>query len=71
MNTNIIRRAGLIILGLPALADVASLPLTDGEHPPYPIAVLATVAAVAGTVVVLTGVGVMMVARGNTAVVAS
>ena len=37
------RKAGLVILGLLSLSDVATLPLTDGQHPPYPIAALVTV----------------------------
>lgn len=118
MDTNTIRRAGLLALAVPSLADVLTLPLTDGEHPPYPVVVLATVLgivslglvvralrdpsrplrllvalrvlsavtalpalvvdgvpsaaqAVAGVIVVLTAVGVLLVSRGNTAVVAS
>lgn len=117
MDTNTIRRVGLLVLAVPSLADILTLPLSDGEHPPYSIAVLATVLgvlsvglvvralrdpsspvgllvglrvlsavtalpafvvdgvpsaarAVAGAIVVLTAVGVLLVARGNTAVVA-
>ncbi len=32
------RRAGLVILGLLSLGDVATITLTDGENPPYAIA---------------------------------
>jgi len=118
MDTSTIRRVGLLALAVPSLVDVFTVPLTDGEHPPYPIAVLATLLglvclglvvralrepsrslrllvalrvlsavtalpafvvdgvpsaaqAVAGVVVVLTAVGVLLVARGNSAVVAS
>jgi hypothetical protein len=117
-TTTTTRRAGLVVLGLPSLADLATLPLTDGAHPPYPIAVLSTVVGVvslalivqalrapsrplslliglrvlsavtalpafvvdgvppaaqatAGTLVVLTAAGVLMAARGRTAVMAS
>lgn len=34
------RRAGLLILGLLSLADLATPFLTDGEHPPFAVAVL-------------------------------
>jgi hypothetical protein len=118
MDTSTIRRVGLFALAVPSLVDVLTVPLTDGEHPPYPVAVLATLLgvvslglvgralrdpsgslrllvglrvlsavtalpafvvdgvpsgaqAVAGVVVVLAAVGVLLVARGNTAVVAS
>ena len=118
MNTSADRRTGLVVLGLLSLADVATLPLTDGEHPPYPVAALATLLgivslvlvvqafrdpsrplrlliglrvlsaltavpaffvgnvpavaqAIAGAIVVLTAVGVLLVARGRTPVMAS
>ena len=118
MTTSADRRTGLVVLGLLSLADVATLPLTDGEHPPYPVAALATLLgivslmlvvqafrdpsrplrlliglrvlsaltalpaffvdnvpaaaqAIAGAIVVLTAVGVLLVARGRTPVVAS
>ena len=35
------RRAGLLVLGLVSLGDVATILLTDGETPPYAVAVLA------------------------------
>jgi len=35
------RRAGLLVLGLVALGDVATIFLTDGESPPYAVAALA------------------------------
>ncbi len=53
MNTSPGRRAGLVILGLLSLADVATLPLTDGEHPPYPIAALAALLGVVSLVLVV------------------
>ncbi len=53
MNTSPGRRAGLVILGLLSLADIATLPLTDGDHPPYPIAVLATLLGVVSLVLVV------------------
>lgn len=34
------RRAGLAVLGLVSLGDVATLALTDGDTPPYPVAIL-------------------------------
>ena len=118
MNTSPHRRTGLVVLGLLSVADVATLPLTDGEHPPYPVAALATLLgivslilvvqafrdpsrplrlliglrvlsaltalpasfvdnvpaaaqAIAGAIVVLTAVGVLLVARGRVPVVAS
>jgi hypothetical protein len=53
MNTSPGRHAGLVILGLLSLADVATLPLTDGEHPPYPIAALATLLGIVSFVLVV------------------
>jgi hypothetical protein len=53
MSTSTGRRAGLLILGLLSLADVATLPLTDGEHPPYPIAALATVLGIVSLALVV------------------
>lgn len=40
------QRAGLGLLGLLSLADVAGLALTDGEHPPIAIAALGAVLGV-------------------------
>lgn len=37
------RRTGLLLLGLVSLGDSVTIGLTDGEHPPYPVAALATV----------------------------
>lgn len=51
-NTSPGRRAGLGILGLLSVVDVATLPLTDGEHPPYLVAALATVLGVVSLVLV-------------------
>lgn len=53
MNTFPGRRAGLVILGLLSLADVATLPLTDGEHPPYLVAALATLLGLASLLLVV------------------
>jgi len=47
------RRAGLVLLGLLSLADIATLPLTDGEHPPYPIAALAALLGAVSLVLVV------------------
>lgn len=35
------RRVGLVIFGLLSIGDIAMLPLTDGETPPYAVAALA------------------------------
>ena len=35
------RRAGLLLLGLVSLGDVATIFVTDGGTPPYAVAVLA------------------------------
>ena len=53
MRTSPGRRAGLVVLGLLSLADVATLPLTDGEHPPYPVAALATLLGIVSLVLVV------------------
>lgn len=53
MNSSPVRRAGLTILGLLSLGDVATLPLTDGEHPPYPVAALATVLGIVSLVLIV------------------
>ena len=50
MNRN--RRAGLVVFGVLSLADVATLALTDGETPPYPVAILAAVLGIASLVLV-------------------
>jgi len=39
-------RAGLVLLGLLSVADIAGLALTDGNHPPYVIAVIIAVLGV-------------------------
>jgi len=41
MNNPPARRAGLVILGLLSLGDIATIALTDGDHPPYAIAAVA------------------------------
>jgi hypothetical protein len=45
--------AGLILLGLLSLTDVAGLLLTDGEHPPLVINVIGTVLGLASLVLVV------------------
>ena len=40
-NTITGRRIGLVIFGLLSLGDIATLAMTDGETPPYPVAVVA------------------------------
>lgn len=57
MNNAPGRRTGLVILGLLSLADVATLPLTDGEHPPYAVAALATLLGVASLVLIVRALG--------------
>jgi hypothetical protein len=37
------RRTGLVVFGLLSLGDIATLVLTDGETPPYPVAGVAAV----------------------------
>jgi len=46
-------RAGLGLLGLLSLADVATLAFTDGEHPPYAVAALGALLGVASLVLVV------------------
>lgn len=43
MNNAPGRRVGLVILGLLSLGDIATILLTDGDNPPYAVAVLALV----------------------------
>jgi hypothetical protein len=45
MNGSI--RAGLVVLGLLSVGDIAGLALTDGQHPPYPVAAIGAVLGVA------------------------
>lgn len=47
-----IGKAGLAILGIISLGDAASPLLTDGEHPPLEVALLACVLGVASIVLV-------------------
>jgi hypothetical protein len=51
------RRTGLVLLGLLSLGDVATLPLTDGEHPPYAVAALATLLGLVSLVLVVRALG--------------
>jgi hypothetical protein len=53
MNAPLARRAGLVILGLLSLGDIATIALTDGENPPYAIAALAAVLGLASLVLVV------------------
>ena len=41
------RRVGLVIFGLLSLGDIATLALTDGETPPYAVAVVAALLGLA------------------------
>ena len=45
MTTRI--RAGLVILGLLSVGDIVALAATDGDHPPYAIAVLGALLGIA------------------------
>lgn len=47
------RRVGLVILGLLSLGDVATLALTDGDHPPYAIAALGAALGLVSLVLVV------------------
>lgn len=53
MNNSTGRRIGLVILGLLSLADVPEVVVTDGKHPPYAVAALATVLGLASLVLVV------------------
>jgi hypothetical protein len=46
-------RAGLVLLGLLSVLDVAGLALTDGEHPPYWVAVVGAVLGAASLLLLL------------------
>ena len=53
MNSTTGRRVGLLILGLLSLADVPEVAVTDGKHPPYAVAAVATLLGVASLVLVV------------------
>lgn len=46
-------RAGLVLLGLLSVLDVAGLVLTDGEHPPYWVGVVGAVLGAASLLLLL------------------
>jgi hypothetical protein len=46
------RTTGLVILAVLSLVDIADLALTDGEHPPYSIAIAGAALGVASLVLV-------------------
>jgi hypothetical protein len=46
------RKLGLAILGVLSLADIADLALTDGEHPPYSVAIIGAALGVVSLVLV-------------------
>ncbi|MEU7693717.1 hypothetical protein OHB01_17410 [Microbispora hainanensis] len=54
---------GLVLAGLFGLVDVVSLPLGDGEHPPFAVALLD------GVLGLITVVGVVLAWRGSRAAV--
>lgn len=56
MNTSTGRRVGLLILGLLSLADIPEVAVTDGKHPPYAVAALATVLGVVSLVLAVQAV---------------
>jgi hypothetical protein len=47
------RRVGLVLLGLLSVGDIATLALTDGDHPPYAIAALGALLGVVSLVLVV------------------
>ena len=47
------RRVGLVLFALLSLADLATLPLTDGSSPPYAIAALDLVLGIASLALVV------------------
>jgi O-antigen/teichoic acid export membrane protein len=47
------KRVGLALLGLLSLTDLATLPLSDGKHPPYAVAVISFVLGLAALVLVI------------------
>lgn len=53
MNTSPARRAGLAILGLLSLGDLATPLLTDGEQPPYAVAALVALLGATSLVLVV------------------
>lgn len=53
MNSASGRRIGLVIFGLLSLADIPEIAVTDGKHPPYAVAALATVLGVVSLVLVV------------------
>lgn len=53
MNSSAGRRTGLVVLGLLSVGDVATIAFTDGEHPPYAVAVLALVLGLVSLVLVV------------------
>jgi hypothetical protein len=46
-------RVGLVLLGLVSLFDALGLLLTDGEHPPFEVALLGTVLGLASLVLIV------------------
>lgn len=47
------RRIGLAILAALSLADIADLVLTDGQHPPYSVAIIGALLGVGSLVLVV------------------
>jgi hypothetical protein len=57
MNNPPARRVGLAVFGLLSLGDIATLALTDGEHPPYEVAALGAVLGLVTLVLVVRAYG--------------
>jgi hypothetical protein len=53
MNNTRSRSIGLALFGLLSLADIATLALTDGEHPPYAVALVSAVLGLVTLVLVI------------------
>lgn len=53
MNHQSSRRAGLLLLGLLSIGDMAALLLTDGQSPPYAVAALVTLLGLVSLVLVI------------------
>ena len=53
MNHQSSRRAGLLLLGVLSIGDMAALLLTDGQSPPYEVAALVTLLGLVSLVLVI------------------
>ena len=57
MNHQSSRRAGLLLLGVLSIGDLAALLLTDGQSPPYEVAALVTLLGLVSLVLVIRALG--------------